>query len=232
MELLKQKFDCEKSMASSKSYERKVEVTIPEVQLRLKRHLELELADKIGFVEPLRWDEYGLAIQIEREHMQSVFKELRDGAHFKFNMLVDLTAVDWLDSKTPRFEVVYQLLSLTFMHRLCVKVGVDEKKSETDSVRPLWDSAFFMEREVYDFYGITFVGHGDMRRILMYDEFVGYPLRKDYPVRGKQPRIPLRIPELRNTSADMNREQLVSLPVRAGRLEEAKGSEKKEVPSE
>jgi NADH-quinone oxidoreductase subunit C len=202
-------------MASSKSYERKVEVTLPEVQVRLQSALEAELAGKFQLCQSLRWDEYGLAISIATADVKQIFAILKDGAKFKFNMLVDLTAVDWLDQKENRFEVVYQLLSLTHMHRLCVKVGVSEKSPELESVRPLWDSAWFMEREVFDFFGIKFNGNGDMRRILMYDEFQGYPLRKDYPVRAKQPRIPLRVPELRNTSADMHREQLVALPTRS-----------------
>ena len=71
------------------------------------------------------------------------------------------------------------------------------------------------------------LGNGDMRRILMYEEFVGYPLRKDYPVRAKQPRIPLRIPELRNTSADMHRQQLVSLPVGGSRSGNQKPDQQK-----
>ena len=201
-------------MASTKSYERKVEVTLPEVQIRLQSALEAELEGKFQLCQSLRWDEYGLAITVMAADIKQVFATLKDGARFKFNMLVDLTAVDWLDQKENRFEVVYQLLSLTHMHRLCVKVAVSESSPEIDSVRPLWDSAWFMEREVFDLFGIKFAGNGDMRRIIMYDEFVGHPLRKDYPVRAKQPRVPLRVPELRNTSADMNKEQLVALPTR------------------
>ena len=131
-------------------------------------------------------------------------------------MLIDITAVDYLDSREPRFDVVYQLLSLTHHHRLCLKISADEAKPEVESIRSLWEGANFLEREVWDMYGITFRGHGDLRRILMYDEFVGHPLRKDYPLRAKQPRVQMRIPELRNTSPDMEREVLVSLPVRPG----------------
>jgi NADH:ubiquinone oxidoreductase subunit C len=72
-----------------------------------------------------------------------------------------------------------------------------------------------MEREAWDMYGVTFKGHPDQRRILMYDEFEGHPLRKDYPVQGKQPRIPLRSPEVRNTAVDMARPNLVSINRRA-----------------
>jgi len=203
-------------MASTKFYDRKVNVTLPDTQVRLQSALELELSGKFQFCESLKWDEYGLAVTIPATNLRDFFAVLKDGAKFKFNMLVDLTAVDWMDEKENRFEVVYQLLSLTHMHRLCVKVGVSEKSLEIESVRPLWDSAWFMEREVFDLFGIKFAGNGDMRRILMYDEFVGHPLRKDYPVRAKQPRIPLRVPELRNTSADMKKDQLVSLPARRG----------------
>jgi NADH:ubiquinone oxidoreductase subunit C len=68
-----------------------------------------------------------------------------------------------------------------------------------------------MEREAWDMFGVEFRGHPNLRRILMYDEFQGYPLRKDYPVQGKQPRIPLRAPEVRNTAADMKRAELVAI---------------------
>ena len=112
------------------------------------------------------------------------------------------------------FEVVYQLLSIKNRFRLCLKIEVDEDNPEVESLVPVHPAANFLEREVWDMYGIKFKDHPDLRRILLYDEFVGYPLRKDYPLRGKQPRVELRIPELRDDSADMKREQLVSLPVR------------------
>ncbi len=224
-------------MASSKSFDRKVDIALPEVQSRLRTALEAELSGKMSLTPPHFWDEFGLTISAPRAGMGALFQTLHSGDRFKFNMLIDLTAVDWLDNRKPRFELVYQLLSLTFMHRLSVKIPIEEGQLEAESVRPLWSSAWFMEREVFDMFGITFQGNGDMRRILMYEEFVGHPLRKDYPVRAKQPRIPLRIPELRNTSADMHRQQLVALPSRRtiltakGQTEQGQAL-KDEVPSE
>lgn len=186
----------------------------PEVQSKLRSNIEQVFQGVLSPTEDLRWAEYGLCYYAPSDNAIDIFRVLKDGERFLFNMLIDITAVDWLDDREPRFDVVYQLLSLTFNHRLCVKIKVGEDRPEVDSVRPLWAAANFLEREVWDMFGISFRGHGDLRRILMYDEFVGHPLRKDYPIRGKQPRIPLRVPELRNTSADMQREPLVSLPVR------------------
>jgi NADH-quinone oxidoreductase subunit C len=126
-------------------------------------------------------------------------------------MLLDVTAVDWLDSRPERFEVVYQLLSLSTASRLTVKVAVSESSPELPSATALWHSANFLEREVWDMFGIRFQGHPDLRRILMYEEFQGHPLRKDYPVQGKQPRIPLRMPEVENTARRMQRPDLVAI---------------------
>jgi NADH-quinone oxidoreductase subunit C len=189
----------------------------PEKQIKLRENLEKVLGTRIAILRPHAWREFGLTIGEKREGARELFSTLKTDSRFLFNMLIDITAVDWLDRREPRFDVVYQLLSLTFLHRLCVKIEVPEEQCEVESVRPLWPAANFLEREVWDMYGISFSGHGDLRRVLMYDEFVGHPLRKDYPLRGKQPRVPLRVPELRNTSADMQREELVSLPVRQGR---------------
>ncbi|MCB0345182.1 MAG: NADH-quinone oxidoreductase subunit C, partial [Bdellovibrionales bacterium] len=158
---------------------------------------------------------------VRKANAADVLKTPRDAPKLAYNMLIEVTAVDWLDKREPRFDVVYQLLSLEHLHRLCIRIEVDEDKPEVDSVVSLWPTANFLEREVWDMYGISFAGHGDLRRILMYDEFVGHPLRKDYPLRGKQPRVPLRIPELRNTAPDMVRSELVSLPSR--RREEQAG---------
>jgi NADH-quinone oxidoreductase subunit C len=186
--------------------------------------LETVFGEKLTPLPKHAW-EYGTTVGLKREHATEVFSRLKEQPQFQFNMLIDITAVDWLDRREPRFDVVYQLLSLSHLHRLCVKIAVDEDKPEVDSVRPLWPAANFLEREVWDMYGISFAGHGDLRRILLYDEFVGHPLRKDYPLRGKQPRVKLRVPELRNTSYDMRREQLVALPVR-NRALPAEGKQK------
>jgi NADH-quinone oxidoreductase subunit C len=183
-----------------------------EVQHRLREAVLSQFSGIVTELEPHKWLEYGLTVAVSPKDSLSFFKKLKDSDPFRMNMLLDVTAVDWLDRREPRFDVVYQLLSLTHLHRLQVKVPIDEDSAEVDSLRPLYSSANFLEREVFDMYGIRFRGHGDLRRILLYDEFVGHPLRKDYPLRGKQPRVPLRIPELRNTSQDMYKEELVSLP--------------------
>ena len=88
-----------------------------------------------------------------------------------------------------RFAVVYHFLSLPLKHRLRVEVLLQEGDPEVDSVTPLWAGADWLEREVWDMFGIRFRGHPNLKRILMYDEFVGHPLRKDYPVDRRQPLI-------------------------------------------
>lgn len=133
------------------------------------------------------------------------------GGSFDFSMLLDVTAVDWMDSRDERFEVVYQLLSLSKNTRITVKVAISESKLEVNSATSLWRSANFLEREVWDMFGIKFTGHPDLRRILLYEEFKGHPLRKDYPVQAKQPRVPLRKPEVENTARQMKRPDLVSI---------------------
>jgi NADH-quinone oxidoreductase subunit C len=88
-----------------------------------------------------------------------------------------------------RFVVVYHLFSLPLKHRLRLEVPVGETEPEVDSVTAVWAAANWYEREVWDMFGIRFRGHPDLRRILMYEEFDGHPLRKDYPVRRRQPLI-------------------------------------------
>ena len=175
---------------------------IPSQQVSLETSLVEALGGDLKVLPPQSW-EFGLTVGIEREKAKEVFAKLKSESAFQFNMLIDVTAIDWMDIREPRFEVQYQLLSVELNHRLAVKIAVDEDDAWVDSVRPIWSAANFLEREVFDMYGIRFEGHGDLRRILMYDEFVGYPLRKDYPIRGKQPRIELRVPELKNTAEDM-----------------------------
>ena len=101
-----------------------------------------------------------------------------------FEMVVDITAVDWLP-REPRYDVVYQMLSISGGCRMRVKVELPNVDApEVPSLTSLWPGANWFEREVYDFFGIVFTGHPDLRRILMPDEWIGHPLRKDYPVGG------------------------------------------------
>jgi NADH-quinone oxidoreductase subunit C len=128
-----------------------------------------------------------------REGLLDLLRVARDDGELAFEMLTDLTAVDYLQypgrEDGPRFDVVYQLYSLRHNHRLRVKVHVDEDDPVVPTVVPLWPIANWLEREVWDMFGIRFEGHPDLRRLLMYEEFVGHPLRKDYPIDRRQPLI-------------------------------------------
>ncbi len=150
-------------------------------------------------------------VNLQRTGALDFFRILKIDSELSFNFLVDITAVDWLDSKEQRFTVVYHLMSLKSGHRLRVKIPVSESDPEVDSLTELWHSANFLEREVWDMFGIRFNKHPDLRRVLMYDEFKGHPLRKDYPLQGKQPRIQLRYPEVKNTARQMVRDDLVKI---------------------
>lgn len=149
--------------------------------------------------------------EIQRPQMLDVFKILKHDTDLQFNILLNLTAIDWLDQRESRFEVVYHLLSLSNLFRIRLKVAVSEHNPEVDSLSGLWSSANFMERECWDMYGIKFKGHPDLRRLLMYPEFEGHPLRKDFPVQGKQPRIAMLHPEFENTARNRVRSELVSI---------------------
>jgi NADH-quinone oxidoreductase subunit C len=125
---------------------------------------------------------------LAKSGLSEVAEFLKDDPELKFDVLMDVTAVDY-EKRRPRFEVVYHFLSLEHRHRLRVKVPVGEPDPEVDTLTGLWKGANWYEREVYDMFGIRFRGHPDLRRILMYPEFEGHPLRKDYPIRRRQPLI-------------------------------------------
>jgi len=125
---------------------------------------------------------------------KDVARFLRDDARADMDMLVDLTAVDYPD-RSPRFEVVAHFLSLSKGHRLRLKARVGDRDGENaniDTITDLWASANWAERECWDLFGVRFTGHPDLRRILMYPEFEGHPLRKDYPADRIQPLVPYR----------------------------------------
>jgi NADH-quinone oxidoreductase subunit C len=104
-----------------------------------------------------------------------------------FDQLVEMTAADYLEypGATDRFGVMYVLLNTTTGERVIVKTHLNPPELELPSVYPLWHSADWLEREIFDMFGITFEGHPDLRRILMPEEFTAFPLRKDYPLKGR-----------------------------------------------
>jgi NADH-quinone oxidoreductase subunit C len=123
----------------------------------------------------------------------AALRALHADPELRFDFLVDLTAVDYL-GRTPRFEVVYQLQSVALHHRLRVKLPVDGSDPVVPTATGLWKSALWAEREAFDMFGIRFEGHPDLRRILMYPEFEGHPLRKDYPLNQRWSLVPERDP--------------------------------------
>ena len=115
-----------------------------------------------------------------------VMRWLKDTPGQRYDYLVDVTAVEYRDQERP-LEVVYQLRALERKEDLRVKVELDPQgELAVDSVTPLWAGANWLEREAYDMFGIVFAGHPDLRRILMWETYAeGYPLRKDFPLRGR-----------------------------------------------
>jgi NADH-quinone oxidoreductase subunit C len=124
-------------------------------------------------------------VYVSRDRSHDVLGWLKDTPGQEFNYLTDVTAVEYRDAERP-LEVVYQLRSLGRKADLRVKVALDKRGAlEIRSVYDLWRGADWLEREVYDMFGVTFLGHPDLRRILMWETYAeGYPLRKDFPLRG------------------------------------------------
>jgi NADH-quinone oxidoreductase subunit C len=124
-------------------------------------------------------------VYLSRERAHDALAWLRDTPGQEFNYLTDVTAVDYRDPERP-LEVVYQLRSLGRKAALRLKVALDQSKPlEVQSVYDLWRGADWLEREVYDMFGVTFTGHPDLRRILMWETYAeGHPLRKNFPLRG------------------------------------------------
>ena len=122
-------------------------------------------------------------VLVPREHLQRAAEYLASEPSLRFSFLSDITTVDRFPLE-PRFEVNYHLLSLDRRERLRLKVRLGGSDPVVHSVIPVWPTANWHERENFDLFGIRFEGHPDLRRILMPDDWEGYPLRKDYPVEG------------------------------------------------
>lgn len=134
-----------------------------------------------GRFEGVEWDEsHGQDVAVVPPEAWYPFAEAVHEAGFE--MCSDVTAVDWLRARPHRYQVVANLTSMTHRARLRMVTSLDRHDPTLDSITPIWPGAGFAEREVYDMFGIVFEGHPDLTRILMPDEWVGYPLRKDFGV--------------------------------------------------
>ncbi len=148
----------------------------------LRNKLGEYFGDKVESIEISHGD---LMMTVDRTVIVEVCKRLRDDPDFQFNFCSYITAVDYSAlGREPRYEVIYQLYSITKTHRMRVKAGVPEDDAVIDTVFPVWGAADWMEREAFDMFGIVFRGHPDLRRILMPEDWEGYPLRKDFPLGG------------------------------------------------
>lgn len=134
-------------------------------------------------VESVKFDRNELTIYVQGSSLREACALLRDDPGCKFNLLSDLTCVDWYPAE-PRFEVVYSLFSIPRKERIRLKVRLDSSSPVVESVTSVWPGANYFEREVFDLFGVRFSGHPYLRRILMPEDWEGNPLRKDYPVEG------------------------------------------------
>jgi NADH-quinone oxidoreductase subunit C len=122
-----------------------------------------------------------VTVTVKKEDVVAIGRFLK--TELSYNLLTDVTAVDYL-GKEPRFMVVYNLYSIPNKDRIRVKAPVSEADCTIDTVSVVWQTANWLEREAYDLFGIVFTNHPDLRRILMTEDWVGHPLRKDYPLQG------------------------------------------------
>lgn len=139
----------------------------------------LEAAESLGL----------LVLELPAEAVRQAVEQLK--TRHGFDLFLDVTAVDW-PGRQPRFDVVWHLYSTALHLRVRVKTTVAEDDPTVDSLVPLYNAARFMERECHDMFGIVFRGNADLRPILLYEGFVGHPLRKDYPKNREQPLVRYR----------------------------------------
>lgn len=157
--------------------------------------LAAQFGERILETSSFRGDDQAV---VDRADWKTVATFLRDDPRCAMDHFIDITAADYpeREPEVPRFDVLLIVRSMKHNHRVRIKTRVGEDEN-VDSLVEVWPGANWAEREVYDMFGIRFDGHPDLRRILLYDEFVGHPLRKDYPIEKAQPLVPYRdVPDI------------------------------------
>ena len=145
---------------------------------------------ELGSLVERSWQSFGMPVlELRADDLLPLVTALRD--RFDFVLFLDVTAVDY-PQRSPRFDLVYQLYSHRHNQRIRLKAGVPAERPVAPTLVGLYGSARYMEREVHEMYGIAFAGNEDLRPILLYEGFVGHPLRKDYPIEREQPMVPYR----------------------------------------
>ena len=145
---------------------------------------------ELGALIERSWQSFGMPVlELRVENLLPLVTGLRD--RFDFALFLDVTAVDYLE-RSPRFDLVYHFYSRRHNQRVRLKMPVPAERPVVPTLTGHYGSARYMEREVHDMYGIEFAGNADLRPILLYEGFVGHPLRKDYPIEREQPVVPYR----------------------------------------
>lgn len=154
---------------------------------RVYKELKETIGEAVG--EPVAALDGILTFFVNKLVIPQVLNFLKNHREVAFDLLTDITAVDWLNmpGKDARFELVYHLCSTANNHRVRIKAKIEEGDLKTPSATAVYLAADWLEREIYDMFGIVFDGHPDLRRILTWEGFEGYPLRKDFPTRGLRP---------------------------------------------
>ena len=152
-------------------------------QLKDRPEVAALLAWKAAAVEGAKLDRDQLIVWLHRTALRDACLMLKDDPKLQFNAIADITCLDWFP-REPRFEVVYQLFSTSSKKYLRLKVKLQGDDPSVDSLTSIWPGADFFEREVWDLFGVRFDQHPNLVRIMMPENWVGHPLRKDYPVEG------------------------------------------------
>jgi NADH-quinone oxidoreductase subunit C len=145
----------------------------------IRNRLATRFADKIGELAPAKMDPF---LVVQPADLVELCRFLKDDAELAFDCLMNLSAIDW--PKKNQIELVYHLWSYSKRHAFILKIPLPREAPEIASIESVWKSADWLEREQYDLLGVIFKGHPDLRRIMLPDDWVGHPLRKDYKEQG------------------------------------------------
>jgi len=145
-------------------------------------HLRAWNAQAVSQVIEYRGD---TTIVVPKEWLRATAQQCKQDPALLFNLLSDATCLDRYPVE-PRFELNYQLVSIPRRERICLRTSVSVQHPVVDSLEPVWPGANWLEREIFDLFGIQFAGHSDLRRILLPEGFEGSPLRRDFPTEGKR----------------------------------------------